>query len=332
MKSKIVALCLLCVCCFIFEIQAQTSLDCATLQKKVNTTLTKSKTLRLKHESRTRQLNFEKDAQGSEHIWVRLEPTLGHYITHSVISVAEKTYYAKSVWHEDTTAIPWSDKLPFDFDDKAWLDSSKAVINTLAKNYSNCSKLKEVTKTGIPFIIYAVEIEKKTFKIWINKKTDKIELIQQIDERGFIYYSFEFDMPFTIVAPPIILPKKSNFGFGAFPPMYNWEEGFDGNEFVYMLVDKMPEFKEGEAELIKFLAQNVIFPKYANLEGTVYIGFIIEKDGSLTNMKVRRGIGGGGNEEAMRVAQLTKDKWEAGSHAGQKVRVFYTVPVKFKLE
>ena len=64
--------------------------------------------------------------------------------------------------------------------------------------------------------------------------------------------------------------------------------------------------------------------------GTVFITFIVEKDGSVTNIKVLRGIGGGCDEEAVRVVEAMP-KWKSGMHEGKPVRVVFNLPVKYTL-
>jgi periplasmic protein TonB len=119
-----------------------------------------------------------------------------------------------------------------------------------------------------------------------------------------------------------------------FPPSYVYDE-FDGNERVFVVVDKNAEYKNGQMEMFKFLGRTLIYPKNArekNIQGNIYIGFVIEKDGKLTNFKLKRGISNDCNEEAMRVIQLMSGDWEAGVFNGQKVRQAFTLPIKFKLE
>ncbi|HAD14020.1 MAG TPA: hypothetical protein DCF33_16470 [Saprospirales bacterium] len=67
------------------------------------------------------------------------------------------------------------------------------------------------------------------------------------------------------------------------------------------------------------------------MEGQVYVRFIVEKDGTLSNHLVLRDLGGGCGEEALRLVK-SMPKWKPGRHQGQAVRVTYTVPVKFRLK
>lgn len=102
---------------------------------------------------------------------------------------------------------------------------------------------------------------------------------------------------------------------------------------VYEAVDHEPEFIGGSDGFGKYLTKTIKYPAGArkdNIEGKVYISFIVERDGSLTDAKVLRGPGHGLNEEALRAIKLSP-KWKPGIQAGKNVRVSYTIPVNFTL-
>jgi len=98
-------------------------------------------------------------------------------------------------------------------------------------------------------------------------------------------------------------------------------------------LDVMPEPVGGEKAWSKFLNKNLRFPDAAQDErvsGKVYISFIIEKDGSLSNLVVDKAAGHGFDEEALRVLKLAK-AWKPGMQNGQPVRVKYTIPINFQI-
>lgn len=104
-------------------------------------------------------------------------------------------------------------------------------------------------------------------------------------------------------------------------------------ETPFLNVPEMPEFPGGDAERITFLKNNLTYPNEAKeigLSGTVYVGFIVERDGSISNITVLRGVGGGCDEEAVRVVQMMP-KWKPGRQQGHEVRVRFTLPIKFTL-
>lgn len=102
---------------------------------------------------------------------------------------------------------------------------------------------------------------------------------------------------------------------------------------VYKVVDKMPEYPGGNQAMSRFMAENIKYPQEAKTKGVtgvVFVAFIIEKDGSVSNVSVLRGVGAGCNEEAMRVVGKMP-KWKPGENKGKPVRVEFNLPVKFKL-
>ncbi|MDD3876164.1 MAG: energy transducer TonB [Bacteroidales bacterium] len=95
----------------------------------------------------------------------------------------------------------------------------------------------------------------------------------------------------------------------------------------------MAEFQGGEGARLAFLRQHITYPMMARrlqIQGTVYVEFIVERDGSLTDIKIIRGIGGGCDEEALRVAQLMP-KWIPAKQRGKPVRFKARMPIKFEL-
>jgi len=101
---------------------------------------------------------------------------------------------------------------------------------------------------------------------------------------------------------------------------------------VFVIVEVMPEYPGGENARQLFLAQNIQYPaKENNIQGTVYTNFIVEKDGSLTNIKILKGLGFGCDEEVIRVIK-SMPKWKPGTQRGNPVRVLINSPVKFSLK
>ena len=103
---------------------------------------------------------------------------------------------------------------------------------------------------------------------------------------------------------------------------------------IYKVLDPMPGFPGGEDARIKFLVKNMKYPEKARKEGIhgrVFVSFVIEKNGETSNIKLLRGIGGGCDEEAMRVVSIMP-RWEPGLHEGKPVRVQFNMPFSFKLD
>lgn len=103
---------------------------------------------------------------------------------------------------------------------------------------------------------------------------------------------------------------------------------------VFNWAEEMPRFSEGEDALLSFLMTNINYPELARrvgVEGKVMVSFTVEKSGTLSNMRVIKSIGGGCDEEAMRVVALTAGKWIAGKQNGKAVKVNMSIPIVFKL-
>lgn len=103
---------------------------------------------------------------------------------------------------------------------------------------------------------------------------------------------------------------------------------------IFMVVESMPEFPGGEAALTKYLFENIEYPQMAKesgIQGRVFVTFVVERDGKVTDVKVLRGIGGGCDEEAIRVVK-NMPKWTPGKQRGKPVRVQFNLPIKFTLQ
>ena len=95
-------------------------------------------------------------------------------------------------------------------------------------------------------------------------------------------------------------------------------------------LDVKPEFPGGLQEFYNFVGRNYKTPKVKNLKGKVFVIFVVEKDGSLSDIKVLKDIGHGTGEEAIRVLKECP-KWLPGEQNGQKVRVSYALPISIQL-
>ncbi len=102
---------------------------------------------------------------------------------------------------------------------------------------------------------------------------------------------------------------------------------------IFTVVEEMPTFPGGDESRIKFLTENIKYPQMAKesgIQGTVYVTFVIDERGRVADVKVLRGIGGGCDEEAVRVVKMMPP-WNAGKQSGKPVRVQFNMPIKFTL-
>ncbi len=105
---------------------------------------------------------------------------------------------------------------------------------------------------------------------------------------------------------------------------------------IFMAVEESPEFPGGTSELMKFLQNNLKYPENAKakgIQGTVFVSFVVEKDGSISNSSILRGIENGADldAEAIRVVKMMPN-WVPGKQRGEAVRVQFTLPIRYVLE
>lgn len=115
------------------------------------------------------------------------------------------------------------------------------------------------------------------------------------------------------------------------PPKPKQEEV---TEEIFVVVEEQPEFPGGNTAMMKFLSDNIKYPVIAQengIQGRVITNFVVERDGSITDVQVVRGVDPSLDKEAVRVIQ-SMPKWKPGKQRGSTVRVRFTLPVVFRLQ
>jgi len=103
---------------------------------------------------------------------------------------------------------------------------------------------------------------------------------------------------------------------------------------IFQIVEQQPEFPGGEEARLRFLRDNVNYPmmaREAGIQGTVFVTFVVERDGSITGVEIIRGIGGGCDEEAVRVTRMMP-RWSPGKQRNRPVRTQFRMPIRFALQ
>lgn len=103
---------------------------------------------------------------------------------------------------------------------------------------------------------------------------------------------------------------------------------------IFTVVEQMPMYPGGDAALMGYLRDNINYPTIAaenGVQGRVVVGFVVERDGSITDVKILRGVDPSLDREAMRVVK-SMPRWNPGKQNGSAVRVKYQVPVSFRLQ
>lgn len=117
-------------------------------------------------------------------------------------------------------------------------------------------------------------------------------------------------------------------------PIETVKEIAQEEEPVFQAVEQMPSFPGGQEEMMKYLSKNTQYPQTAaenGIQGTVFVQFVVDKNGRITDVKVIRGVDPELDKEAVRVAK-SMPSWLPGKQNGEAVRVAFTMPVKFVLQ
>ncbi len=117
-----------------------------------------------------------------------------------------------------------------------------------------------------------------------------------------------------------------------FTPVVVEEEEVE-EDVIFTVVEDQPQFPGGEEARRRYLEENLRYPtmaREAGIQGTVFLTFVVEPDGSISDVRVLRGIGGGCDEAAVRAVK-NMPRWEPGRQRGQPVRVQFNMPVRFIL-
>ncbi|OJJ17681.1 energy transducer TonB [marine bacterium AO1-C] len=144
---------------------------------------------------------------------------------------------------------------------------------------------------------------------------------EEIDDE--IEVNMDVEIKDIVTPAPVVKPKKRT------PPKIIEEK----EEKIFLISETQAMPKDGIAAFYKYIGQNLNYPSQArrmSIEGTVVLQFVVEKDGSLTDFKVLKSVGGGCDEEAVRVLKKSP-KWSPGKQRGKAVRVRRSIPIRFTL-
>ena len=117
------------------------------------------------------------------------------------------------------------------------------------------------------------------------------------------------------------------------PPAVEEEEEESAQQ-IFTVVEEMPDFPGGQGELLKFIAKSIKYPVIAQengIQGRVIVTFVVERDGSITDVRVAKSVDPSLDKEAVRVAK-SMPHWNPGMQNGGPVRVKFTLPVTFRLQ
>ena len=175
----------------------------------------------------------------------------------------------------------------------------------------------------------AVPVEDTT---QVKSTTDSIpEHVEQLQGEVVCEPVHEVGEIEPIMMGDIDYPVAGGIGIVEEPPPVPIED-----ERIYQFVEKMPEFHGGVDSLFSFINNNIQYPKYEldnNIQGNVYVRFVVEKDGSLKNPEILRTVQGSKffSEEVIRLIN-SMPSWVPGENHGKKVAAYMTLPIRFSLK
>ena len=111
------------------------------------------------------------------------------------------------------------------------------------------------------------------------------------------------------------------------------EKSFTNQDDAYVIVEEMPEFPGGENAVLMYIAENVVYPEEAkakDIEGTVYVKFVVNSEGKVENVTTLRGVDPLLDQEAIKVIE-NMPEWKPGYQSGKPVSVTMTVPIRFQI-
>lgn len=177
-----------------------------------------------------------------------------------------------------------------------------------------------IRSLSLPFVLFSVLFGIQSSFLYAGNKTTAANMIidgsGSIENRGIIKLEASKDAKVEIDNPQISAQQKD-----------------DGEDAVYTAVDNMPEFPGGDLGLRKFIAKAIKYPEIAverSIQGRVFVKYTVNKDGSVSDAKIARGVDVSLDKEALRVI-MSLPKWKPGMQNGKAVRVSLMFPITFQL-
>lgn len=213
--------------------------------------------------------------------------------------------------------------------------ASPYIFNNVNKVEKKTIKVREIVLDNPPSLDEKKEIPEVKIKYEEPEKIKSVEFVVPIITTEEITNTTTTED--LLASNPGLITQNGIDGLIGLPGD-NEEEGEIIGEVkkdkVFTIVEKMPRFPGGDEEMFKFLDKNIVYPSNAkdlNVQGKVYVSFVIDTFGNISNVSVERGIGFGCDDEAIRVISMMP-RWEPGLQSGHPVKVKFVLPIYFKLK
>lgn len=191
---------------------------------------------------------------------------------------------------------------------------------------------------GMQFILLSNKFNhsliKKRFIMMTKKRSEKTNLFKwMFILPAVVLFSFAFSLSFsgTALAQSEAQTAVDNESVVKTEPL---AFAMPQDEPAFTVVEKMPEYPGGKEAMYKFIVNNIKYPEEARkngIQGTVYVNFIVEKNGKLSNIRALKGVNEELDKEALRVVS-EMPKWKPGLEKGNPVRVVFNLPISYKLD
>jgi len=228
-----------------------------------------------------------------------------------------------------------------------WARKRIQMLDDYSKNGSSDQKVKEeVTGLGLKYNLLTAYTSFVAIDSEVRNKTGQVETVKQPlplpvgvsnnaigSTASYGARSYKFSAPVIMKdseEDEVSYDKKTELKT---QPLMEKAKG-SPSENVLTFVEKMPEYPGGQKAMEAFISQNLQYPKTAaekGITGRVLIRFQVDENGNITDIKVMRGIGGGCDEEAIRIIKKM-GKWIPGKQNGKAVKTYFTLPVVFSLK
>ena len=323
MKKNMLILCLIVLSISLFS---QEKLDNETMSKLIIES-SKKGDLRISQRLKGKvklSMTIEIDSSENKHIVIKMEGVK--------LGTSEIIYFENKIFSRDL-GFPWVNKLPNGISPVMFEDLIKTLQFNLKLPVSNCVFSKEIKIASSVYDVYDVKMDKDTLEAFINKTTQKLELLGTKNDENQTTTNYYFGNNFKIT-PPNLKEDFKNKPVELLPPLLSYDEKIEGSERAYIICDVMPEYKGGASEFYKGLGSAIKYPKEARekgISGTVYLNFVVEKDGQISNLVIKKGFNKACDEEVLRAFKTVKSTWIAGQQNGEKVRVASTLPFTFNM-
>ena len=201
-----------------------------------------------------------------------------------------------------------------------------ATVAGLSLSLAACGSKGEMKlNTATPLEVNREENSVASEEMMDKDNTTEVEGIEEdIDEPGEVETGLELPTVGEFVVEDMIQADSVDTSENAIEEVYVGE----------LLVEEYASFPGGEGALDDYLEKNIVYPKLAKeqrISGTVVVKFVVEKDGSITNPRVLREIGGGCGAEALRVVK-GMPKWKPGKQLDKPVRSEFLLPISFEMD